>query len=230
MKRATDKRTASPAALPRTAERRGSNAAPTIRFSATLFRPAGADKGASWSFLTVPKQASTKLPSRSQVLVEGTLNGRAFRATLEPDGEGGHWLKVDSKMRKAAGLPDAVAANGAGDVVTLEIAPVAPADEPEPTVPADLRKALTAAPEAAREVWADITPIARRDWIQWIVSAKQAKTRARRTTTACDMLAKGKRRPCCFDRSGMYAKSLSCPVPDRAPSRPRLEKSDAHTP
>lgn len=25
------------------------------------------------------------------------------------------------------------------------------------------------------------------------------------------MLAKGKKRPCCFDRSGMYSKSLAAP-------------------
>ena len=81
-------------------------------------------------------------------------------------------------------------------------------------MPADLRKALATAVPKARAVWSDITPIARRDWIYWIVSAKQAETRARRITTACSMLAAGKRRACCFDRSGMYGKSLSCPVPD----------------
>ena len=52
------------------------------------------------------------------------------------------------------------------------------------------------------------------DFIHWIVSARQSETRARRITNACDMLAKGKRRPCCFDRSGMYGKSLSCPASD----------------
>ena len=101
--------------------------------------------------------------------MEGTFNGLAFQATLEPDGQGGHWLKVDRKMREEAGAE-------AGEVVTLEIAPVA--EEPEPRVPADLRKALAAAPPGARKVWSDITPIARRDWIHWIVSAKQAETRA----------------------------------------------------
>jgi hypothetical protein len=110
-------------------------------------------------------------------------------------------------MREEAGAE-------AGDVVTLEIAPVAPGQEPEPKVPADLQKALAAALPKAREVWSDITPVARRDWIHWIVSPKQAETRARRIKTACDMLTKGKRRPCCFDRSGMYDKSLSCPVAD----------------
>ena len=173
-----------------------------ICFSATLLRPAATAKAVSWTFLTLPKEVSARLPSRGLASVEGTLNGSAFRATLEPDGQGGHWLKVDRKMREAAGAE-------AGDVVTLEIAPVA--EEPEPRVPADLRKALAAAPKA-RALWSDITPIARRDWIQWIVSAKQAETRARRIRNACSMLAAGKRRPCCFDRSGMYDKSLSCPV------------------
>ena len=180
-------------------------AAPQIRFSATLLRPKATTKAVSWTFLILPKDASAQLPSRSMTSVEGTFNGVTFQATLEPDGQGGHWLKVDRKLREEAGAE-------AGDVVTLEIAPVT--EEPEPKVPADLRKALTAALPGALKVWSDITPVARRDWIHWIVSAKQAETRARRIRTACDMLAKGKRRPCCFDRSGMYAKSLSCPEAD----------------
>jgi hypothetical protein len=182
-----------------------SKAAFKIRFSATLLRPKPTAKTVSWTFLALPNETSAKLPSRGMTSVEGTFNGVAFQAALEPDGQGGHWLKVDRKMREKAGAE-------AGDVVTLEIAPVA--KEPEPRVPADLRKALAAAPPGVRKVWSDITPIARRDWIHWMVSAKQAETRARRIRTACDMLAKGKRRPCCFDRSGMFAKSLSCPTAD----------------
>jgi hypothetical protein len=179
--------------------------ASTIRFSAPLLRPKVTGKPADWTFLNLPEEASAKLPSRGMASVEGTLNGVLFRATLEPDGQGGHWLKVDRKLREAAGAE-------AGEVVTLEIAPMA--EEPEPTVPADLRKALAAAPMKAREAWSDITPAARRDFIHWITSGKKAETRVKRVATACDMLAKGKRRPCCFDRSGMYAKSLSCPVAD----------------
>ena len=193
--------------------------ASNIRFSATLLQASATATGEAkvvggaggWTFLTLPKQASAKLPSRGQVSVEGAINGAAFQATLEPDGQGGHWLKVDRNLREASGA-------GAGDVVTVEIAPVPPDREPEPKVPADLRKALAAAAPKAREVWSDITPIARRDWIYWIVSAKQAETRARRIGTCCDMLAKGKRRPCCFDRSGMYGKGLNCPVAEDTPS------------
>jgi len=140
------------------------------------------------------------------VSVRGELNGAPFEATLEPDGGGGHWLKVERNLMAAANIDP-------GEEVSVKITPVAAADEPEPTVPADLNKALLVAPAKARQAWADITPLARRDWVQWITSGKKAEIRAIRVEKACDMLAKGKRRPCCFDRSGMYGKSLCAPRP-----------------
>ena len=172
-----------------------------IRFRAKLFRPAAPAKAGSWTFLILPKDASAKLPSLGMTTVEGTINGFLFRATLEPDGQKGHWLKVNRKMREAAGAD-------AGEIVTLEIAPSC--EEPEPRVPADLRKALTAASKALA-LWSDITPMERRDWIHWVTSAKQPETRARRVGNACAMLASGKRRVCCFDRSGFYSKGFSSP-------------------
>jgi hypothetical protein len=177
------------------------NTASKIRFKAKLLRPAATGKGGSWAFLIVPKNASAKLPTRAMTTVEGTINGHSFRATLEPDGQRSHWLKVSRRLREAAGAE-------VGDVVTLEI--MSTGKEPEPRVPADLRKALAAAPDA-RALWSDITPIARRDWIHWITSAKRPETRVRRIDNACDMLAAGKRRVCCFDRSGFYSKSFGAP-------------------
>ena len=175
-----------------------------IRFQAKLLRPAegaGASDN-SWMFLTLPASASARLPTRSMTAVEGTINGVAFQAVLEPDGQKSHWLKVQRKLSRAAGVD-------AGDVVSLEIAPAT--EEPEPEAPADFGKALAAADSKARTVWSEITPIARRDWIQWITSAKQEETRVRRVKNACEMLASGKRRVCCFDRSGFYSKSMSAP-------------------
>jgi uncharacterized protein YdeI (YjbR/CyaY-like superfamily) len=67
----------------------------------------------------------------------------------------------------------------------------------KPRVPTDLRKALAATPMATAQ-WKDLTPIARRDFISWIDSAKQSETRRRRIERACSMLAAGKRRPCCY--------------------------------
>lgn len=194
-------------AVTKKASKTSSAAASTICFNAILSRPKATEKKVSgsvaWTFLILPRNASARLSSRGLVSVKGTLNGCPFKSMLQPDGDGGHWLKVDRKLRAEAGAEP-------GDEVAIEITPLA--KEPEPTVPPDLRKALFAAPVKAREAWKDITPAARRDFIHWITSPKKPETRVKRIATACDMLAKGKRRPCCFDRSGMYSKSLSCPV------------------
>ncbi len=158
-----------------------------IRFSARLFPLKGSEKTGLWT-LTLPKNASAKLPSRGTTMVEGMISSFPFRAALEPNGEGSHWLRVNKIMRDAAGA-DAVG------TVTVEITRVG--EEPEIRVPIDLRKALAAAPLALAG-WEDITPMARRDWIFSISSAKQPETRRRRIAKACDMLACGKRRLCCF--------------------------------
>lgn len=171
------------------------------RFQSTLFRPAAVGDGAPWAFVVLPQEVSATLPRRGRTTVEGTLDGHGFRATLEPDGRLSHWLRIERALLDAAGVE-------IGDVVGFEIAPVA--EEPEPEVPSDLREALQAAP-AARAVWEATTTIARLDWIHWIVSAKQAKTRAQRIHDACDMLASGKRRVCCFDPSGYYSKAFRAP-------------------
>ena len=121
-------------------------------------------------------------------MVEGTINSFPFRAALEPNAKGSHWLRVNKAMHDAAGAD-------AGDTVTVEITRAG--EEPEIRVPMDLRKALGAAP-LAQAAWEDITPMARRDWIFSISSAKQPETRRRRIEKACAMLASGKRRVCCF--------------------------------
>ena len=131
---------------------------PSIRFKAKLFRPAmeparpradQREKGESWTFLILPKNASAKLPSRGMTAIEGTINGFPFQATLEPDGQKSHWLKVDRKLSKSASAD-------AGDMVTLEITPAGKDTEPE--VPTDLRKALAADPKA-RALWSTSRPM-----------------------------------------------------------------------
>src|SRR5438045_9084255 len=74
----------------------------TIRCKAKLFRPAESEEADSWTFLILPKNASAKLPSRGMTAIEGTINGVPFQATLEPDGQKSHWLKVDRKLSEAA--------------------------------------------------------------------------------------------------------------------------------
>lgn len=164
-------------------------------------RPAKSPSDTLWAFVILPKSASCKLPRRGRTTVEGTINTYAFQATLEPDGQLSHWLRIDKELLKAARV-------GMGETAQFEIMSVD--QEPEPDTPCDLQEALAMAHEA-RAVWDDTTTIARLDWIHWITSAKQAKTRTKRVSDACDMLAAGKKRVCCFDPSGYYSKALAAP-------------------
>lgn len=64
-------------------------------------------------------------------------------------------------------------------------------------VPSDLRAVLTANADL-NVTWADLTPLARNEWICWIESAKKPETRARKLVRIADDLRSGKRRPCCW--------------------------------
>ncbi len=64
-------------------------------------------------------------------------------------------------------------------------------------LPEDLREALNASPEALA-TWADITPLARNEWICWVESARKAQTRSKRIDWGRSSLEDGKRRPCCW--------------------------------
>ena len=171
------------------------------RFEARLLRPAKPAGDGSWAFVVLPREASEKLPRRGRTTVEGTINGHPFQATLEPDGRLSHWLRVGRALLEAAGAR-------VGEVVALEI--MAVAKEPEPQIPPDLQDALAAAPGAGQG-WHDTTTLARVDWIHWITSARQSSTRAKRIADACEMLAAGKKRVCCFDPSGFYSKAFCAP-------------------
>ena len=65
------------------------------------------------------------------------------------------------------------------------------------TMPADFKKALLSTPKA-KAVWEDITPLARNEWICWVISGKKAETRDIRIEKALSKLAGGMRRPCCW--------------------------------
>lgn len=168
----------------------------TVRFDATLHVANG------HTFLQVPKPASEKLPSRGQVAAQGTINGHAFQTVIEPDGNFGHWIRVDKALQKAAGV-------GAGERVTVEVEPSK--EWPEPTVPPDLKKALAASPQEIRDLWKAITPMARWEWVRWVNETKNPDTRKRRVEVSISKLSSGKRRPCCFNLS-------SCTDPDLARS------------
>jgi uncharacterized protein YdeI (YjbR/CyaY-like superfamily) len=70
-----------------------------------------------------------------------------------------------------------------------------------PRVPPDLRAAFAAHP-VARAQFDRFPPGARRDYVEWILDAKRAGTRARRIETTIAWLAEGKRRNWKHERGG----------------------------
>ena len=64
-------------------------------------------------------------------------------------------------------------------------------------VPADLRKAFVSDP-VARGKWEDLTPLARNEWICWVMSVKLPEKRREHVERVCSELKEGMRRPCCW--------------------------------
>lgn len=153
-----------------------------------------------WTILHLPDTASKLLPSRGQVMIKGTINGRKLEQVLEPDGKWGHWFKVDENLQKELGV-------GSGDTVKLEITPSK--DWPEPNIPKDLSKALSVAPATVQDLWKKITPMARWEWVRWVNATGNMETRERRVEVSISKLRSGKRRPCCFNLAACTAPELT---------------------
>lgn len=145
----------------------------------------------SWLLFVLPQAASDQLPSRGMCMIEGTLDGQPLQAAVEPDGRGGHWIRLDEALPKAKESME-------GRTLKLAFNPLE--EWPDPTVPDDLKAAFRSHAQAS-EQWKDITSKARWDWIRWIRSTANPSTRQSRIEKGCSMLTSGKRRPCCFDRS-----------------------------
>jgi hypothetical protein len=175
-------------------------------FKTVVLKPEGIDSSNPWGFVVLPKRVNGLLPRRGRITVNVTVNGYSFQTMLEPDGKLSHWCRLESRVLQEASI-------AIGDELEFKIEPL-PA-EPVPKPPKDFAKALKENPSAKR-VWDSATPIAQVDWIHWIESSKQTKTREERIERACEMLESGKKRVCCFDPSGYYSKALSAPKPASA--------------
>ena len=163
--------------------------ASTIRFEARSYTI-----GRS-TLLRLPEKASLKLPSRGQVAVRGKINGLEFQTVLEPDGDSGHWMRVDPMLVSP------------GDSATLEVEPVK--EGPEPSVPPDLMIALARAPQTIQDLWKEITPMARWEWVRWVNATPNPDTRKRRVELTISKMRSGKRRPCCFNLAACTDPNLS---------------------
>lgn len=144
----------------------------------------------SRKIVRIPLNISKELPSRGMVMIQGTINGISFTSPLEPDGKGGHWFDVSDILSKDIKME-------ANQTLTLNIELLK--DWIEPNIPEDIMDAIIKADLIVK--WNSITTKARWDWLRWIRSTNNPKTRKKRILVACSKLQNGDKNPCCFDRT-----------------------------
>jgi hypothetical protein len=168
--------------------------APPIRFAAVL------DTIESQAAMRLPDEASTQLPSRGQVAVRGAIDGQEFRTVLEP-GRPRRPLDEDrpgTTTGRRHGRRRHREAYRGGDEGLARAGRAARPGGSSGRCPATIQ-----------DVWKDITPMARWEWVRWVNATRNPATRQRRVDVSISKMSNGKRRPCCFDLSACTDPELS---------------------
>ena len=138
--------------------------------------------------IRIPLDSSEKLPSRGMVMVQGTINNVYFKAPLEPDGKGSHWIEVSALLSEEAGI-------SIDKTVFLNIERINEWIEPE--IPEDIMNEIINS--NVLNQWDSINSKSRWEWLRWIRSTLNPETRNRRINVMCSKLQNGDKKPCCFD-------------------------------
>jgi hypothetical protein len=149
-------------------------------FETVLVRP---EEVGTWTYLNIPPDVSSTFGSKGQVKVKGTINGYPFRSTALPRGDGSHYLVVAKSIRDQIG-----ATQGDTVKVILEL----DAEERQVDVPQDFAQAFESLPQA-NDAFNHLTYSHKKEYINWILSARQAQTRQRRIEKAVMLLSQGKK-------------------------------------
>lgn len=140
--------------------------------------------GGAWTFLPIPFDVQAIFGSKGRVAVAGTLNGFSFRNSVLPEGDGTHSMMVGKELQAGAGAK-------AGERVRVAMW----RDDEERTVevPEDFAAALDGDAKVGT-FFAGLTASQKKEYVDWIVSAKQAATRTGRIEKALLFLTEGKKR------------------------------------
>ncbi len=133
------------------------------------------------AFVPVPFSVPEVFGTRGQVRVKGTIDGHPFKSSIAPMGGDTHLLGLHKATRETIG-------KSIGDMVRI----VLEADTEERTVvvPEDFRRAL-AKDRKAQETFEKFAFTHRKEYVQWIESAKKPETRERRIAEAVTRIGKG---------------------------------------
>ena len=125
----------------------------------------------SWSGVEVPERVTERLGTRSLVAVVGSVNGFAFRGSLAPTGRG-HFTCLNKAFREESCVQPGQ---------TVQIVLRAVRERPTLKVPAELKAALAADPEA-RTWWDALSASKHRIATNWISQAKSTEVRVYRVS------------------------------------------------
>jgi bacteriocin resistance YdeI/OmpD-like protein/uncharacterized protein DUF1905 len=148
-------------------------------FEVILKKPEGIDG----AYFLVPFEVPKVYGTKAQVKVRGTIDGYPYRGSFANMGEG-HCMVVKKEIRQAIG-------KSAGDKVkvVMEI-------DIEPrivVVPEDFQQALENHTNA-KEIFENFSYTHKKEYVEWIESAKKQETRENRIKKAIEMIAEGKKR------------------------------------
>jgi len=133
-------------------------------------RLASRGPGAAWTFLEIPFNVEKAFGSKARVPVAGTMNGFAFRNSLLPQGDGTHAMAVSKALQTGAKAR-------AGDLVSVSMQ--VDRSERMVEVPSELKRRLASHPQAGT-VFESLSYSHRKEFAEWVGSAKQQETRDRR--------------------------------------------------
>lgn len=128
-------------------------------------------RGGVW--VIVPFDVQEVYGTRGQVKIKATIDGVPYRGSIAPMGGGKHILGVKKEIREALGKT-------IGDTVHIVLE-----QDTEPrvvSIPADFQQALDKNP-TAKDIFDKFAYTHRKEYVQWIESAKKPETRQQRINT-----------------------------------------------
>jgi hypothetical protein len=150
-------------------------------FTAVLESPGDLDG----AFVTIPFNVEKTYGTKGHVKVKASFDGYPYRGILANMGTGCHLIIVRKDIRKAIGKE-------VGDKVNVEIE--LDTEERVVEIPDDLAKVLKGQPKA-KQFFDSLSYTNRKEYAQWISSAKKTETREKRLEETVSKLLAGLKNP-----------------------------------
>jgi len=131
-----------------------------------------------WTIIRVPFDVAKTWGVRGQLKVKGEINGFAYRTSLFPNGQGGHFMMVNKKMQAGGKVAP-------GDKARFRLEP--DTEKRQVTTPAELLSVLRQS-RTLLKFYESLNYSTRNEIAKWIQEGKQSETRHRRADQMAERL------------------------------------------